>query len=53
MNIEKPDYLDYLEEAVAAAGMTEINSFAKLKGSSARTVWHFSHPWDVTYLTML
>lgn len=26
MNIEKPDYLDYLEKLAAAAGMTEINS---------------------------
>ena len=32
MNIEKPDYLDYLEKLAAAAGMTEI--FCKLKGSS-------------------
>ena len=31
MNIEKPDYLDYLEKLAAAAGMTEINSFASLK----------------------
>ena len=31
MNIEKPDYLDYLEKLAAAAGMTEINSFAALK----------------------
>ena len=31
MNIEKPDYLDYLDKLTAAAGMTEINTFAALK----------------------
>ena len=31
MNIEKPDYLDYLDKLAAAAGMTEIGSFAALK----------------------
>lgn len=31
MNIEKPDYLDYLDKLAEAAGMGEINSFAALK----------------------
>ncbi len=31
MNIEKPDYLDYLEKLAAAAGMKEISSFSSLK----------------------
>lgn len=31
MNIEKPDYLDYLNKLAAAAGMNEINTFAALK----------------------
>ena len=31
MNIEKPDYLDYLDKLAAAAGMTEIGSFTALK----------------------
>lgn len=52
MNIEKPDYLDYLEKLAAAAGMTEINSFASLK-EALKNRMAFSHPWDVTYLTML
>jgi len=31
MNIEKPDYLDYLDKLAAAAGMPEIITFADLK----------------------
>ena len=31
MNIEKPDYLDYLEKLAAVAGMKEISSFSSLK----------------------
>lgn len=31
MNIEKPDYPDYLDKLADAAGMGEINSFAALK----------------------
>lgn len=31
MNIEKPDYLEYLDKLCEAAGMGEINSFASLK----------------------
>lgn len=31
MNIEKPDYLDYLDKLAAVSGMAEINSFAALK----------------------
>ena len=31
MNIEKPDYLDYLDKLTVSAGMTEINTFAALK----------------------
>ena len=31
MNIEKPDYLDYLDKLAAASGLAEINSFAALK----------------------
>lgn len=31
MNIEKPDYLDYLEKLAAASGVSEIRSFAALK----------------------
>lgn len=31
MNIEKPDYLDYLDKLAAAANMIEIESFASLK----------------------
>lgn len=31
MNIEKPDYTDYLAKLASAAGMTEIRTFAALK----------------------
>ncbi len=31
MNIEKPDFLDYLDKLAVAADMTEISSFAALK----------------------
>ncbi len=31
MNIEKPDYLDYLDQLAAAAGLDAITSFAQLK----------------------
>ena len=31
MNIEKPDYLDYLDKLAAAAGMSEIITFTDLK----------------------
>ncbi len=31
MNIEKPDYMDYLAKLASAAGMTEIRTFAALK----------------------
>ncbi len=31
MNIEKPDYLDYLDKLAAVVGMTEIRTFADLK----------------------
>ncbi len=31
MNIEKPDYLDYLEQLAAVSGMNEITTFAALK----------------------
>ena len=31
MNIEKPDYLDYLDKLAAAVGKSEINTFAQLK----------------------
>jgi len=31
MNIEKPDYLDYLKKLALACGLPEINTFARLK----------------------
>ncbi len=33
MNIEKPDYLDYLDQLAASVGKNEITTFAELKGA--------------------
>lgn len=41
MNIEKSDYLSYLDELAAAAGMGEINSFAALKEALGRRMDFF------------
>ena len=41
MNIEKPDYLEYLDKLAAAAGMVEINSFAALKKALKKRMDYF------------
>ena len=42
MDIEKSDYLSYLDELAAAAGMGEINSFAALKEALLRRMDFFA-----------
>ena len=42
MNIEKPDYLDYLDKLCEAAGMGEINSFASLKEALKKRMEFFA-----------
>ncbi len=42
MNIEKPDYLDYLDKLTAAAGMTEISTFAALKNALKKRMDFFA-----------
>ena len=42
MNIEKPDYLEYLDKLAAAAGMEEINSFAALKQALSNRMAFFA-----------
>ncbi|MCI9144371.1 MAG: glucuronate isomerase, partial [Lachnospiraceae bacterium] len=42
MNIEKPDYLDYLDQLCEAAGMVEINSFAALKEALKKRMDYFA-----------
>ncbi len=42
MNIEKPDYLEYLDKLAAAAGMEEINSFAALKQALSNRMAFFT-----------
>lgn len=41
MNIEKPDYLDYLDTLAAITGMTEINTFATLKNALKNRMEYF------------
>lgn len=42
MNIEKPDYLDYLDKLSMAAGVGEINSFAALKEALTKRMEFFA-----------
>ena len=42
MNIEKPDYLDYLDKLAAAAGMAEIGTFAALKDALKNRMAYFA-----------
>lgn len=42
MNIEKPDYLHYLDQLAEAAGMTEISSFAALKKALRKRMEFFA-----------
>lgn len=42
MNIEKPDYDQYLDKLAAAAGMTEITSFAALKEALKKRMAFFA-----------
>ncbi|MDE6642397.1 MAG: glucuronate isomerase [Acetatifactor sp.] len=42
MNIEKPDYLDYLGKLAATVGMAEINSFAALKNALKNRMTFFA-----------
>ena len=42
MNIEKPDYLDYLEKLAAASGVSEIRSFAALKEALKNRMAYFA-----------
>ncbi|MBQ8814408.1 MAG: glucuronate isomerase [Lachnospiraceae bacterium] len=41
MNIEKPDFVLYLEKLAAAAGMTEIKCFADVKEALAKRMAYF------------
>ncbi len=42
MNIEKPDYLDYLEKLAFAAGVNKITSFAALKDALRKRMAFFA-----------
>ena len=42
MNIEKPDFVSYLEKLAAAAGMTEINCFADVKEALSKRMDYFA-----------
>ena len=42
MNIEKPDYLEYLDKLAAAAGMNAIHSFAELKAALTNRMEFFA-----------
>lgn len=42
MNIEKPDYLDYLDKLAAVAGMEEISTFAALKEALRKRMAFFA-----------
>jgi len=42
MNIEKPDFVPYLEKLAAAAGMTEISCFADVKKALSKRMDYFA-----------
>lgn len=42
MNIEKPDYLDYLDKLAAVTGVAEINSFSALKKALTERMAYFA-----------
>ena len=42
MNIEKPDYLDYLEKLAAVVGVSEIRTFAALKDALTKRMDFFA-----------
>lgn len=42
MNIEKPDFVEYLGKLAVAAGMSGINSFAEVKTALARRIDYFA-----------